>query len=215
MVVELPQSSSPEEMSDMVQEHVLRARLPVPVMVTHSLSSFVGQKFLESHALCGLVMVCPLSPSSRTGSASRLLERLINPSCTSAQLCLLQSFGIGPVLDPAPLETRVGPPFAGSELWSDIMFSEVSTAHLDCLQTLVTDTEGRSDVTLESGVVPMMVVCTDGDAVAQEADVRAIVRVHGLREADFRTIRGSSRLPMVTSFSAFSEALYGWLDEVC
>lgn len=57
-----------------VQGHIAGAGLMPPVMVAHSLSSFVAQKLLESFPLAALVLVNPVANDPREG-AEALLRR--------------------------------------------------------------------------------------------------------------------------------------------
>lgn len=212
MVIELTQSSTSEEMCDLIQRSVEEARLPVPVMITHSLSTFVGQKFLESFPLRGLVMVCPLSSTIQTGSVHRLKDRLSEPESWSRLQRLIHAYGLP---KGTSLDSVVGPPFQEDVLWSDIVAVDDSSLQLDYLHSLVSVSDGSGDVALEAGVVPMLVIATEGDTVAQEPDMRAITSSHGLQDTSIRLINDSSRLPMVTAFPVFSVALYSWLDDVC
>ena len=59
-----------------------------PIMVAHSLSSFVAQKYLESHALAGLVLMNPLPGNVTIGTAVRLRF------CMNVMLKILFHFGL-------------------------------------------------------------------------------------------------------------------------
>ena len=53
-----------EEMANLLHREVLRSKFTPPVVVAHSLSTFVVQKYLESFALSGLVLVNPIPPNA-------------------------------------------------------------------------------------------------------------------------------------------------------
>ena len=44
---------------DRIREAIVKEKLTPPVMISHSRSSYLGLKFLESHALSGLIMINP------------------------------------------------------------------------------------------------------------------------------------------------------------
>jgi hypothetical protein len=60
----------PEKAVDFLQESISRSGLTCPVLVAHSASSFLAQKFLESYNAQGLALVAPWPPSS--GRLARL-----------------------------------------------------------------------------------------------------------------------------------------------
>ena len=60
----------PEKAVDFLQESISRSGLTCPVLVAHSSSSFLAQKFLESYSAQGLALVAPWPPSS--GRLARL-----------------------------------------------------------------------------------------------------------------------------------------------
>lgn len=53
-----------EEMANLLHKEVLRNKFTPPIVVAHSLSTFVVQKYLESFALSGLVLVNPIPPNA-------------------------------------------------------------------------------------------------------------------------------------------------------
>lgn len=58
------QGASFEEMANILHKEVVQQRFTPPVLVAHSLSTFVAQKYLESYALSGLILVNPIPPSA-------------------------------------------------------------------------------------------------------------------------------------------------------
>jgi pimeloyl-ACP methyl ester carboxylesterase len=63
-------------MSSHILKSLIRSQfgLTPPVLVAHSVSSFVGQKYLESYSLKGLVLVSPVPPS-HADAVGRLLKK--------------------------------------------------------------------------------------------------------------------------------------------
>jgi len=53
-----------EDMANLLHKEVLLNKFTPPVVVAHSLSTFVAQKYLESFALSGLVLVNPIPPTA-------------------------------------------------------------------------------------------------------------------------------------------------------
>ena len=62
---------SPDKAVDFIQESIFHSGLTCPVLVAHSASSFLAQKFLESYSAQGLVLVNPWPPSSGRLAQSR------------------------------------------------------------------------------------------------------------------------------------------------
>jgi hypothetical protein len=65
------------EQVDRIRETIVKERLTPPVMVSHSRSSYLGLKFLESYALSGLIMINPQLKrlnNFRVDSVSRILS---------------------------------------------------------------------------------------------------------------------------------------------
>lgn len=63
-----------EEMANLLHKEVLRNKFTPPVVVAHSLSTFVVQKYLESFALSGLVLVNPIPPNAYPALAKLNLQ---------------------------------------------------------------------------------------------------------------------------------------------
>lgn len=53
-----------EASADQLHRQIVAAKLTPPIMVAHSMSTFAAQKYLESYALSGLVLVNPFPPSN-------------------------------------------------------------------------------------------------------------------------------------------------------
>jgi pimeloyl-ACP methyl ester carboxylesterase len=74
LAIEYPlHGSTVDEMVDTINRVVKEHKFIPPVLIAHSMSSFVAQKYLESYALSGLVLVNPLPPYS-TGVVLRSLQ---------------------------------------------------------------------------------------------------------------------------------------------
>lgn len=64
-----------DEMAKSIYDEVVKNKLTPPIAITHSLSTFVGQKYLESFPLKGLVMINPIPPSTADNTMSELHNR--------------------------------------------------------------------------------------------------------------------------------------------
>ena len=73
MCVEYPSSChSMDDMVEYLHKQVKLHKLTPPVMVAHSMASFVAQKYLESYALAALVLVNPIPPATSASSINLL-----------------------------------------------------------------------------------------------------------------------------------------------
>ncbi len=64
-IMELPTLTPPYDIYksvDYLQQTILEAKFTPPILVTHSVSTFIAQKFLESYSASALVMVDPIPP---------------------------------------------------------------------------------------------------------------------------------------------------------
>lgn len=52
-----------EESANRLRSEIVEAKLTPPIMIAHSAATFVAQKYLESYALSGLVLVNPFPAS--------------------------------------------------------------------------------------------------------------------------------------------------------
>lgn len=66
--------SSFEEKANQLHNEVVSQKFTPPVLIVHSMSSFVAQKYLESYALSGLIMVNPV-PSQVTSALTLMSEK--------------------------------------------------------------------------------------------------------------------------------------------
>jgi pimeloyl-ACP methyl ester carboxylesterase len=67
-------STSFYQAADHIQQCITNAKLTPPILVAHSASTYPAQKFLESYAVRGLVLVNPVPPRS----AREVLPKLHN-----------------------------------------------------------------------------------------------------------------------------------------
>ena len=72
-----------ESLHEMIKEN----KLTPPIMVAHSMSSFIAQKYLESYALRALIIVNPIPPNTSSGCMTTLFEKwkcsYANSVCTN------------------------------------------------------------------------------------------------------------------------------------
>ena len=61
-------------MADEIQKHITSNKLTPPVLIAHSMSTYAAQKFLESYALSGLVLINPIPPYTAPTVISKLLQ---------------------------------------------------------------------------------------------------------------------------------------------
>jgi pimeloyl-ACP methyl ester carboxylesterase len=69
------QKSTFYDAADTVHAHIAQLKLTPPVLVAHSMSTYMIQKYLESYALSGLVLVNPIPPFSAPAATTKLLKR--------------------------------------------------------------------------------------------------------------------------------------------
>jgi pimeloyl-ACP methyl ester carboxylesterase len=69
------QESTFYDAADTVHAHITQLKLTPPVLVAHSMSTYMIQKYLESYALSGLVLVNPIPPFSAPTVTAKLLQR--------------------------------------------------------------------------------------------------------------------------------------------
>jgi pimeloyl-ACP methyl ester carboxylesterase len=74
IIFELPLLPTIEENVQYLHRSLSRNCFRPPVLVTHSIGTFIGQKYLESFPLSGLIMVNPIPPASG-GTLRKLMSR--------------------------------------------------------------------------------------------------------------------------------------------
>jgi pimeloyl-ACP methyl ester carboxylesterase len=65
-------STSFYQAADHIQQCITNAKLTPPILVAHSAATYAAQKFLESYAVRGLVLVNPVPPKSAREVLSKL-----------------------------------------------------------------------------------------------------------------------------------------------
>lgn len=76
-------------MANLLHKEVVQQKLTPPVLVAHSISTFVAQKYLESYALSGLILVNPIPPSATPALAA--LKSKWESSLRASQITSLES----------------------------------------------------------------------------------------------------------------------------
>ncbi len=209
-MVELPfrEDLSAYDLADHLQGRISAAGLVPPVMVAHSLASFVAQKLLESHPLAALALINPVPNDPRRCVSS--LVKSWEKCCAGAAggAALSRYYGFNSLFaSPAIASSRAGPDFP---------------AHPSLLRHLVSDEDAK--VRLEPGSVPMLVVRSAGDSAHCSAeDLLALLAAHDIPQESVVNFAALDRLPMRTALDSadaeaalhadpFHAALLSWVE---
>jgi pimeloyl-ACP methyl ester carboxylesterase len=217
---------------DQAVDALHRALSPIsfhpPVVVAHSMSTYIAQKYLESYALSGLILVNPVPPQPSKAIA-KLLERWsysrsrLGRSLTINELesAALQYYGMTVSID--SFHHKLNPlPFIAEDLRktinTKIIFSNGADfqmpASLNLLRSLVDDES--TVLTLEPRSVPMFIVMTCGDReIIGPQGETLLIQYHDVEE-DGKVVfeQDESRLPMLTSPNNFNSLINSWIDLV-
>jgi pimeloyl-ACP methyl ester carboxylesterase len=79
-------STSFYQAADQIQQCITNAKLTPPILVAHSAATYAAQKFLESYAVRGLVLVNPVPPKSAREVLSKLRKKWVGTQRQADQL---------------------------------------------------------------------------------------------------------------------------------
>ena len=204
-----------------------------PVLIAHSLSSFLAQKYLESYALAGLIMVNPIPPNP-TKPCSKLLERWSSlRSYKSNKLThqdleeTILDYYRAEVPQPEVFYQKMGldpsrHEFIASHILQEQIKSQASSQEKDfiCLgsnklmHSFVEDPTVA--VNLEPGSVPMFLVYTEDDQhILDQSEMMNLLDYHDIPEDYEASLeKETSRLPMLFSSSSFNGMISSWIEIV-
>jgi hypothetical protein len=190
IIVEIPSDiTNIDSASDFLDNFIKFKKMTPPIVISHSLSSFISQKFLESFSLTGLIMVNPIPPSPNRSSASML--SLYNAKKGN----LLSYYGVE---DNNNNNNNI--------ILKDSYFPS------KLLNSLCVDSS--SSLNLEAGAVPTLIITSEGDYnmdILHNNEKDSLL--YSFCQDDDNIIHLSNeltRLPMLNS--NFYEIIYNWID---
>ncbi len=175
--IELPTLSPPYDVYksvDFLQETIVANKFTPPILVTHSVSSFIAQKFLESYSASALVLIDPVPPLHNDYMKKLIAHYNHAPNSVDYYN---SNHDDKFHLDKFPIEF-------------------LKYLHSDSTIT----------VSLESGVIPMLVVSS------KKEDNNVIKDFHRIDESNTIFIPSSNLLAMFES-ELFHKSLYSWIEE--
>lgn len=202
-----------------------------PIMIAHSLSSFVAQKYLESYALAGLIMVNPIPPDPAK-SSTLLLERWsslrgykpVKLSHSDLDDVVLDYYRAD-IQEPQQFYQKLGldpsqQQFIGSKDLHDFLESSAHSKDKDapCLGTTMLMHSLVEDpsvcLNLEPGSVPMFLIYTEDDQhLLNQSDMLNLMDYHDIPEDYEASLeKENSRLPMLFSSSSFNGIISSWCE---
>ena len=155
-----------------------------PIIVAHGTAGFAAQRFLESHAASGMVLMASLPPSP-AACTDRLLALaredggLLGAGGAGGEAGAAggaRQSGVADLLH--PFRPAAGPGGWGEERGSEAAGSE-----------LLMNIRGM-EVNLEASSVPMMVLAGGSDAIVCAEDAEATADYHGVHPDDLRIFPG-------------------------
>ncbi len=185
-----------------------------PILVAHSLSTFLAQKYLESFALSGLILVNPITPYP-SRAAANLLNRWLMIRGKGNKWNDSQYFDS--IMEYYGLRRSKMGEVEGESTLENVNLSDEYLEHIDrgtikLIDSLVNDP--NVNLVLEPRSVPMFVLTTMLDReILDDADLAQLMEFHDLdRDAvmDFDTQQ--SRLPMVAQHNQFNSVISKWID---
>lgn len=157
-----------------------------PVMITHSLSSFVAQKYLESFSVAGLVMINPYPPAPTSAFKAMLRDtQSLAPQDKVRELYRIPSS--------APLEQLTAASFPSAVL-EDV-----------CEKSMA--------VRLEPKAVPLLLAVSAEDKYLDQAALQSLVECHGIEQAHVKRLSSTSRVPMITDLDELDDVLIAWIED--
>lgn len=198
-----------------------------PVLIAHSMSTFVAQKYLESYALSALILVNPLPPKPSI-SIAKLLKKWSNvreifPSSLSTQqleTIIVNYYGLknNQRLNAMEHQQLVSHGLCGSRSSAESLFSDnleySMPASVNFLKSLVDDES--TVLTLEPRSVPIFIVMTalDRDIIEKSGESQ-LMENHEIEEDGIIVFEeDKSRLPMLQSSDKFNPLIGKWIEMV-
>ncbi len=186
-----------------------------PILVAHSLSTFIAQKYLESFALSGLILVNPIPPYPSHAAANLLnrwlmiRDRVGNKWNDGQHLdSIMEYYGLR--------SSKMGEVGGESTLENvhlcDELLEHIDSGTIKLIDSLVNDR--NINLVLEPQSVPIFVLTTMLDReILDDADLAQLMEFHDLdNDATMDFDREQSRLPMIAQHNQFNSVISRWID---
>lgn len=162
------------------------------------MGTYLGQKYLESFPLTGLIMVNPLPPNSKHTFQSLQHRWSISLKQKNSVDRLKHYYSYDKKLDAEILEEPI---------------HDISTLIPD---SLAADWLVNSEVELEPESVPMLIISTADDTkIISDTEYDHFLSYHNIdNECNVVLQSDETRLPMFSSSEQFHEHVLQWIDDV-
>jgi len=191
--LELPDLDDIDEVTDSMNYSIQKAKLTNPIIISHSIGTFVAQKYLESYSASALILINPIPPQNHTKSISKLYE--IKSSINNTNKFVQKYYKNNNIYNDDISSSNCFPPFIG------IIKSDPSAA-----------------VNIEPNACDMLIITTKGDydmGILDENDVKQMQSYHSLEDEDIIHLQEeNSRLPFITNSSLCNKVIYDFCDEI-
>ena len=192
--------SNVDEMVDSINNEFVKNKITPPIMITHSFSTLIGQRYLESYGLKGLVMINPLPPKPINA-----LNRLYK-NCN----IIRSEHGLELYLN-----TYYTKLFSAKEL--ELFQSNFSHDDSTIIAIRKMIIENNFSIVIEPKSTDILVIYSRADAYLTDDEKSSLIITHGLQpDLNIFTIDDGSRCPFFCEqkLKEIDNILDPWLDTV-
>ena len=194
MTIQFPNDDSIDGCVSTIHDLISSARLTSPILITHSFSSYLGQRYLESFGPKALIMINPIPPKLNKAFLSRLRIAFKQDIC------------------------KYYSGFENSHYENNDNFMDINlTESLPKSVFNLLKNPNEFSISIEPNAVPMRILISSGDYLFTCDELNVMKEIHGVDlESDIAALSTSSRAPMLDSnFSKIVDRqLFDWIEEI-
>ena len=184
----LPDINNIDKVTDSINHSIQKAKLTNPIIISHSISTFVAQKYMESYSASALVLINPIPPQNHISSISKLYEAKH-------------------LIDNKSIQT-----------YYKIDHDDISMSNYpeDMLKQIINNPLA-SALNVEPNACDMLIITTKGDydmKIIDDDDMRRMQSYHNLDDENIVNFDISNRLPFITDSNMCNQAIYDFIDKI-
>lgn len=176
------------EVTDNIHASIQKAKIINPIIISHSISTYISQKYLESYAASALVLINPIPPTNHMKSISKLYEIKSNTDND-----FIKKYYCNSLLNDDNNE------------YSYPSFIENIKSNPNVI------------VNLEHGICDMQIIITTNDFdmnIIDNNDIKEMKVFHEIDDSNIIILKDEGRIPFYTQPELCHKLIYDFIDKI-
>jgi hypothetical protein len=181
-----------DEVTDNIHASIQQAKIINPIIISHSISTFISQKYLESYAASALVLINPIPPTNHMKSISKLYE----------------------------IKNNINNDFI--KKYYNILLNNNNDDDNDYnypYPSFIENIKSNPNVSvnLEQGVCEMQLILTTNDLdmnIIDNNDIKQMKLFHDIDDNNIIILNDQSRIPFYTQPELCQNLIYNFIDKI-